>query len=159
MEGSKHSERNASGRADEQSADRKGYPTNHVIGIINTDEEASRTVQALTAGGFLDSEIQVAAGQAEADAMHARTGRTGLADLAIHIAERLGIADDEMEMKAHYEQALRDGRFLLLVDAPTEGRKERAAQILREHGAHSVNFMGRFSREEFVPPQAPESGA
>jgi hypothetical protein len=154
-----HTDPGATGPADEPLADRKGYPVHSVIGIINTDDEAARTVEALTGGGFLDSEIHVAAGRPAADAMHARTGRTGLANLAIRIAERLGIADDEMEVKAHYEQALRDGRFVLFVEAPTDARKDRAAQILREHGAHSVNYMGRFAREGLVPPQAPESRA
>jgi hypothetical protein len=148
-----HTGRDATGPVGERSIDRKGYPTNHVIGVINTDEEAARAVQALTVGGFLDSEIDVAAGRAAAEAMHARTGRTGLANLAIRIAERLGIADEEMEVKAHYEQALRDGRFLVRVDAPTEARKELAARILQEHGAHSVAYMGRFAIEGLVPPR------
>jgi hypothetical protein len=146
------------GAAGGQSAEREGYPLNSVVAVLNTAEAAARTVDALTAGGFLDSEIHVAAGQAQADAMHARTGRTGLANLAIRIAERLGISDDEMEWKARYEQALRDGRVVLFVEAASELRKDRAAQILREHGAHSVNFMGRFSRTEIVPPEAPERG-
>jgi hypothetical protein len=150
-----HTDRPATERAGGQSAGPAGYPTHHVIGIIHTEEEAARTVEALVGGGFLDSEIHVVAGQAAADAMHARTGRTGLANLAIRVAERLGVADDEMEVKAHYEQALRDGGLLLLVAAPTEARKDGAAQILREHGAHSVNYMGRFAREGLVPPEAP----
>ena len=154
-----HPNRDAAAPTSQQSTGRQGYPTNHVIGIINTDEDAARAVQALTAGGFLDSEIEVAAGRAAAEEMHARTGRTGLANLAIRIAERLGIADDEMEVKAHYEQALRDGRFLIVVDAPTEARQGRAAQVLRDHGAHTVNFMGRFTRTGLVPPEAPDSGA
>ena len=65
-------------------------------------------------------------------------------------------ANDEMRVKDHYERALRDGRFLLLVDTPTDARQDRAAEVLREQGAHSVNHMGRFAREEIVPP--PERG-
>ena len=140
-----------------QPEDRKGYPTHHVLGVIATRERAAGAIRSLAGGGFLDSEIHVVSGSDEADAMHARTGRTGLADLAIRVAQKLGVQDDEMEVKARYEQSLRDGHFLLLVSAPTEARKERAAQILREHGAHSVNYMGRFAREELGPPDAPRA--
>ena len=145
--------------ASAESAGPDGYPTNHVLGVVNSEDEAARTVEALTAGGFLESEVHVAAGQAAADAMHARTGRTGVRNLAIRIAERLGVADDEMEVKARYEQALRDGHFLVLIEAPTEARRERATQILGEHGAHSVNYMGRFSRTALIPPEAPSAGS
>jgi hypothetical protein len=153
------SDRNATAPAGAQAADRTGSSANHVVGVINTEEEAARAVEALAAGGFLDSEIHVAAGQREADAMHARAGRAGPAGPAIRGAERLGVLDDEMEVKAHYEQALRDGHLLLLVEAPTEARRDRAAQILGEHGAHTMNYMGRFGRADLIPPPAPESGS
>jgi hypothetical protein len=154
-----HPDREVSRPLSTESRTEGGYPINHVIGIVNTEQEAERTVEALTGGGFLDSEIHVVAGQGAADAMRARTGRTGVRNLVLRIAERLGVADDEMEVKARYEQALRDGHFLLLVEAPTEARKERATQILGENGAHFVNFMGRFSRTALIPPEAPQAGS
>ena len=52
-----------------------------------------------------------------------------------------------MELKQHYEQALRVGGFVLAVLAPTEERKELAARLLREDGAVDVNFPGRFAME------------
>ncbi|HVH17232.1 MAG TPA: hypothetical protein VNF72_02925 [Myxococcota bacterium] len=143
-----------SGAAGDQPPERIKYPVNHIVGIINTDTEAARAVKALRAGGFLDSEVHVAAGQAEADALHAQTGRTGLADLAIRFAELLGVSDDEMETKARYEQAMRDGRFVFVIDAPTEDRQHQAAKILSEHGAHTVNYMGRLARTEIIPPSS-----
>jgi hypothetical protein len=152
-----HTDREVTPPASAESAGPQGYPTNHVLGVVNSEEQAERTVDALTSGGFLESEIHVVAGEAAADAIQARTGRSGLRHLVIRLAERLGIADDEMEVRARYEQSLRDGGFLLLVDAPTEARQERAVQILGEHGAHSVNFMGRFSRTAFSPPEAPQA--
>jgi hypothetical protein len=52
-----------------------------------------------------------------------------------------------MELKDRYEQALREGRYAISVLAPTEDRKNEAGQILRDHGASFVNFLGRFSIE------------
>jgi hypothetical protein len=79
-----------------------------------------------------------------ADRLKASTGRGGLAGVAIRVAQKLGLEDDEMSLKSVYEQALRDGSFVVLVDAPTGERKERAAEVLRQHGAHSIHYLGRF---------------
>lgn len=123
------------------------YPTNHVVAIVDEADQIMAASRELKEGGFLDSEIEVVCGPEAADVLHANTGHSGLAHLAIRLAQRIGVADDEMVMKDQYEQALRDGRFVVLVLAPSEERKTKAGQILREHGAHFVNFLGRFSIE------------
>jgi hypothetical protein len=40
------------------------------------------------------------------------------------------------------------GRPDVLVLAPTEERKRRAAEILRQHGRHFINFFGRLAVEQ-----------
>ena len=120
------------------------YPTNHVVAVIDKEVALIAAVDSLTSGGFLDSEIHVNCGTAEADRLKASTGRGGLSGVAIRIAQNLGIEDDEMALKSRYEQAMRDGGYVVRVAAPTEERKERAADVLRKHGAHSINFLGRF---------------
>jgi hypothetical protein len=123
------------------------YPTNHVVGVVARPDDASAAWGALTSSGFLQSEVTVTSGPAAADALRASTGRTGLAHLAIRIAERFGVNDEEMEAKASYEQALRDGKLVVGVLAPTDERKELAARILREHGARPINFLGKLTIE------------
>jgi hypothetical protein len=144
-------DRDATQKAAGQSTEPIQYPTNHVLGVVDTPEQLGAAATALTGAGFRDSEIDIACGPAAADDLAATTGRTGLAHLAIRIAERLGIADDEMNMKSRYEQALRDGRFVVLVLAPTNERKALAGQILRDHGGHFINFLGRLSIEAIHP--------
>jgi len=70
----------------------------------------------------------------------------------IRLAQRVGVADEEMETKRRYEQAMHDDRFLVLVAAPTEERKQRAIEILREHGAHTLTFFGKHTIEYITPP-------
>ena len=123
------------------------YPTNAVLGVIDRREQLDALLAALMAGGFLQSEIEVAVGTAAADAIHASTGRGGITGLALRIADRLGAQDEEMELKSQYEQALRDGHLVLVVQAPSDTRKALATRLLREHGAHSVNAYGRFTIE------------
>lgn len=128
------------------------YPVNHVVGVIDTAVETGAAVEALTGGGFLASEVHVACGSDAAEKLRATTGRSGLANVAIRIAQRLGVANNEMEVKAAYEKALAEGRFVLAVDAPTDTRRDLATSLLREHNAHAVAFLGRYSIEKLIPP-------
>ncbi len=136
----------------DQAAEPIRYPVNHVVGVLDTPEQVTSAVEALLRGGFLDSEVEVdCGGQASADRLRASTGRTGLLDAILRVTEALGVPHDETEVKHRYEQALRDGQFVVMVLALTDDRKERAGQILREHGGHFINFLGRFAREEIAP--------
>lgn len=138
-----------------KSAETIRYPTNHVIGVVDTQAQLASAAGALASGGFMTSEIRVHCGVESADALKASTGRTGLAGLAIRIAERIGVDNIEMEFKSSYEQAMRDGQFVVLVAAATAERKDRAMQLLTEHGAHTVTFHGRYSIEGDLPPNRP----
>ncbi len=128
------------------------YPENQVIGVLDDAERVATAVEALTAGGFGDDDVHVSCGAERADALRDTTGRRGLAGLATRIADTLGIQNVEMEMKAHYEQAMRDGRYVVRVEAPSDDRKARAAGILQEHGGHAISYHGRYTIEGMVPP-------
>jgi len=142
-----HPQRDQARESTGRAADSVRYPTDHVVGIIDTAEQVRAAYLALTSSGFLESEVTVSSGQAAAEALNANTGRSGLSHLAIRIAERFGVSNDEMDLKERYEEALREGRFVLFVLAPTDERRELAASILRDQGAHTVNFLGRFAIE------------
>jgi len=130
------------------------YPTNHLLGIVDTRDELTALVSALEGGGFLTSEIDFRSGLQDADDLRASPGRTGLSGVLIRLAELIGAADEEMETKHRYEQAMRDGRFVIAVLAPTDERKELATRILREHGAYTIAFLGKHTIEYIVPPRA-----
>ncbi|HEX5438026.1 MAG TPA: hypothetical protein VFW98_12750 [Gemmatimonadaceae bacterium] len=144
----------ASASPDRATDDAIRYRTDQVLGIVDAQEHVESAVTALQRARFLDSEVSVFCGQAAAEALDASTGRTGLAHLAIRVAERLGLSNDEMAMKERYEQALRDGRFVVAVFAPSDERTELAAQTLRVHGGHFIHHLRRFSIERIHPERA-----
>jgi hypothetical protein len=123
------------------------YPTNHVLGIIDKPEQLRSALAALESGGFLESELGVRCGEAMADVLAASSGRTGLSDLAMRFTDWIGLTNDEMAVKNRYEAALREGDFVVSVAAGTDERKDVAARILLDHGAHFVNFLGRYTME------------
>jgi hypothetical protein len=137
-----------SGRQDELEPPQ--YPTNHVVGILDTQDQTACAVDGLVNGGFLESEIQIRRGAEEADRLDATTGHRGLADLFIRLFQRIGVENADIEMKEHYEKALRDGRTVISVLAPTEERKNLAAQLLEQCGGHFINFLGQLHVERIA---------
>ena len=98
------------GSCDSDSGEPVRYPTNHVVGVVDTVEQVTALLPDLKANGFADSDIRVHCGKDRAAALESSTGRRGLANLAIRIAEMVGVENIEMERKAFYERAMREGR-------------------------------------------------
>lgn len=140
------------GSCDADSGEPVSYPINHVVGVVDTVEQVAALLPDLKAGGFADSDIRVHCGKDRAAALESSTGRRGLANLAIRIAEMAGLKNIEMERKEFYERAMREGRFVVLVAAPTDEHKDRASEALARHRAHAVSFLGRFTIESIVRP-------
>ena len=140
-------DRDAAHAPADKSAEPVRYPRNHVLGVVDSPEQLGAAMTALRDAGFLESEIDVVHGQAAADALDASTGHSGLTDFAMRLAERIGVSNDEMDVKRRYEHALRDGGTIVFVLTPTDERKELAARVLHESGGHLINYMGRFSWE------------
>ena len=130
------------------------YPMHHVLAVLDSAQQAHDAVDALTRGGFLETEIGTGTGPDVADRVRETTGRSGFAAMAMRFNQALGIPNEEAEAKARYEQAMRDGRYVVAVLAPTPERREQALAILSEHGAHDVRYFGRFVIRKLAPLMA-----
>jgi hypothetical protein len=121
------------------------YPTDKVVAILDTPGQASCAPDALVAGGFLESEIEILHGLEQAERLEETTGRRGFQDWWIRAFEKLRLQNAEIEVKDRYEQALRKGGTAIAVLAPTEERKDRAAELIRKCGGRFINFFGRLN--------------
>jgi hypothetical protein len=81
----------------------------------------------------------------EADRLAAGTGRRGLQDWFIRLTHSVGLKNAETELKERYEQVLRSNQTVVAVLAPTEERKDLAADMLRRCGGYFINFFGRLN--------------
>ena len=135
----------------EHPVDSLRYPTHHVVGVLDTEQQVDDTLHALTTGGFLESEITIGCGTDLADRLRATTGRSGFAAHAIRFAQALGMVNEETEAKARYERAMRAGQYVVAILAPTPERKERASEILASHGGREIGYFGRFTIERMRP--------
>jgi hypothetical protein len=124
------------------------YPLNHVIGIMPTDNDAITAFDSLIANGFLETEVSLGSGRELAERIRASRGRSGLLGRILEILDRFGAGGGEVDDRHEYEEALRHGAVAVLVLAPTQERKLRAAEILRLHGGHFINFFGKLKIEQ-----------
>ena len=63
---------------------------------------------------------------------------------------------DQLVDFAAYERALRDGRAVVMVHVHGDKPKNDARAILKRHGAHFMNYYGRFATEELDLWRGPE---
>ena len=126
------------------------YHLNHVISIMPGEKEAVEALESLLANGFMESEVTLTSGQEIADRIAASSGRSGLVGRVLQVVDHFGAGGEEMEARHQYEQALRDGHVNVLVLAPTEERKRRAAEILQQHGGEFINFFGSLTIEQLA---------
>ena len=139
---------NPAGDARENAKDKEvRYPENRVVGLLDTTEQLESAVEALTSGGFLPSEIECIHGAAASEKLRANTGRSGLAHLAMRLAESIGMPNDETAIKNQYADGLGNGQLLLAVLAPSEERRRVAVRILEKHGGTNVRFFGQYTIE------------
>lgn len=118
------------------------YPEGRVVAIVETPENLWDAEEALVTSGFLESEIDVAYGEAAAEKFSAGTGRKGIANIAMRLVARIGLPNDEMAMRHRYEEALRDGQFVVAVVTPTNDRKVLASQLIHDHGGSFIHYFG-----------------
>lgn len=144
--------------AADKNSDPVQYPVNYLLGVMDTPAQVKCAFDALS-GAFLESELEVSCGEAAAERLRASTGRTGLLDKVIRIAQSIGITNDEMEVKGGYERALREGHIVVRVQAPTDDRKALAVRALQECGGHFINYFGKFTRERIAPWTTASPGA
>jgi hypothetical protein len=140
-------ESEARGGASQDEASAMSYPTQCVVAVLDTQDQARRAVETLLGGAFLESEVHVSRGAADADRLASGTGRQGLQDWFIRLTGSVGLKNAETELKERYEAALRDDKSVVAVLAPTDARKDIVVGVLRDCGGQFINYFGRLSVE------------
>ena len=131
-----------------------GYPTDSLLAVLPDPELAAAAAAALKAAGIPDRDITILRG----DEGSSRFDPTG----AVHglFARLRRIVSftvmDQLPDMAFYDAAIRSGQAVLMVRARGDGTKVDAIRIVRDHGAHFVNYYGRFATEEIVRWHGPD---
>ena len=117
-------------------------------------ERAAASAAAVKAAGIPDKDITVLRGDEGASRFDPTGAVHGLMTRLRRIVSFTVM--DQLPDMAWYDAAIRSGQAVVMVRARDDDRKRDAIRILREHGAHFVNYYGRFATEEIVRWHGPE---
>jgi hypothetical protein len=131
-----------------------GYPTDSLLGVVDSGSTAAQVAAALKAAGIPDRQITVMRGDESAG----RFDPTGAVHGLMTRLRRLVsfTVMDQLPDMAWYEAAIRAGGAVVMVKIRGDERKAEAIRILRDHGSHFINYYGRFATEEVVRWQGPD---
>lgn len=131
-----------------------GYPTDSLMAVLPSAKSGAAVAAALRAAGIPDRAITILRGDEGAD----RLDGTGAVNGVIARLRRLVSFTlmDQMVDMAVYEQAVRDGQAVVMVQPGDATRKATAISTLREHRGHFINYYGRFATEEVERWHGPE---
>lgn len=113
-------------------------PTGHLIAILDEASAAVEAERALAAAGL--TEINVYRGADGVESIDASGSEHGAAGSLIRGIQQAFSNKDNL---AEYEDAVRRGRTVIAVKADDDDLRDRAGDILDQHGAHTVNYFGQ----------------
>ena len=121
------------------------YPTNTLFAIIDTSAGAEAAVNALAAVGFGADAVKVFSGEAGAQQIDASGAQHGLLAQLLRIYQR---TTSEHDQAVYYEQALREGRYVIAVHNDEADARQQVRTILKAQGGHFINFYGRLATQK-----------
>jgi hypothetical protein len=133
-------------------------PINRLLAVIDSVADAEAAARSLPATGIAADGLQLMTDASSAERIDP-LGHGGGWWLRIKRLVGFMQADQSVDL-ALYHAALQDGRAVIAVRVPPGGRVA-AVEVLRQHGAHFINFYGTLVTEEIVPwrgerPSLPE---
>jgi hypothetical protein len=131
-----------------------GYPTDSLLAVLPDPERAAASAAAVKAAGIPDKDITVLRGDEGASRFDPTGAVHGLMTRLRRIVSFTVM--DQLPDMAWYDAAIRSGQAVVMVRARDDDTKRDAIRILREYGAHFVNYYGRFATEEIVRWHGPE---
>ena len=126
-------------------ADFIAYPTNRVVGTIDTPGPARAAIQALLQAGIAGDDIDVLHGDEALRRLDESGAEHGfIAQFQRTLLRLAGPAEESAHLRRHVED-VRAGRFVIMVLAKDQGRRDVVASILSDHGAEFIGFYGRWA--------------
>ena len=121
------------------------YPTNRVVGTITAPESARAAVQSLLRAGVDQEDIDILHGEDDVRRLDPSGAEHGfLAQFQRTLIRLAGPAEESAHLRHHVED-VRAGRFVIMVLAKDQNRRDLVAGILNAHGAEFMGFYGRWA--------------
>jgi hypothetical protein len=133
-----------------------GYPTDHLMAILPSAAAADAAVSELVGGGVAADAVRVLVGEDAALRIDGRGKHHGLMARIYRLVQFTQM--DQAPDFRRYELEARRGHPVIVVRETDAARRRAVRAVLRRHGAHFVNFYGRFFTETLDPFIGPDEG-
>ena len=118
------------------------YPENYMVAVIDHPAEAEQAAEALRQAGWPAIDVRLFAGTQVATHLDKIEEHRSLPKkLAADVRH---VVSDEGVMGEDYEEEARLGHQILAVYTPNDDKVEQARTLLAAHGAHSVEYFGKW---------------
>ena len=128
--------------------------TGQIFAVLDEPAAAPAVVQGLAEAGVDTTNVTMLRGEEGAARIDAIGTRSGIRARLRQILSFTLV--DQMPDFALYEAAVLDSRTVLAVPITSDQARTATIGVLRDAGAHFVNFYGRFATEEIIPWRGPE---
>ena len=121
------------------------YPTNRVVGTIADAESARSAIEALLQAGVDREDIDILHGEEDLRRLDPSGASHGfLAQFQRTLIRLAGPVEESAHLRHHVED-VRAGRFVIMVLAKGQDKRDLVAGILNAHGAEFMGFYGRWA--------------
>jgi hypothetical protein len=128
-----------------QPGDFIAYPTNRVVGTIADAKSARAAIEALLEAGVERGDIDVLHGEGDLHRLDPSGAEHGfLAQFQRTLIRLAGPIEESARLRRHVED-VRAGRFVIMVLAKSQDRRDVVAGTLNAHGAEFLGFYGRWA--------------
>ena len=131
-----------------ESRDDRLFPYDSVVGIVDEPGQLAGAVRELVASGVAEEDVSVLCGEDGIRRIDASGERKGVLARLFRVVDAIGT---EHEHTARHVEALEQGKFVVVVDAPDDVVKTRVRNALLPYGGHFINYYSRWSTETLAP--------
>lgn len=124
--------------------DFKAQPINKFVVVFDSQDAVANVIPELDGLEIDSTDIEILKGDEGAAIMDADGEQSGLLGSVVRAVQT--ISDDSRFFK-QYEEDLREGRVVAFIPGSDES-KHAVANVLREHGAISIRYMGQLTTED-----------
>ena len=131
-----------------------GYPTDRMLAVFDDPTRAASAAAELIAAGIASADVSILRGEEGARQLDGTGAAHGLVGRLRRVTSFTVM--DQLPDMAWYEGAVRRGGAVVMVRVRGDDRKAAVLDALRRHGAHFINYYGRFATEELERWRGPD---
>jgi len=130
------------------------FPGKHVVGVLDSLQEAEQAVQALVDAGYHVEDMALIPSQDFPSALQEHVRKEGR---FWHIMHQLQVTTDEGSLGELLEASAPPGSAIISLYVPQGEHLDEVSALLFNHGARLVKYVGNWSVEDLFPPLKEEN--